>query len=228
NASQLVEQRRLGDGALRYIEIAPNGRYFAVTGYMGAWLYAIDLTTKPILHVDGHSNLVSAFDITADLSRIVTGGYDGKLIVWDIATSQPILTSDAVLGDSALVVRGAFFHDNDETLISMTNSSDITLWDSTTLTPRTSSRVDSLIRASAYSPQGDRVAVGISGGVSQLWRITDDDELVFEHQFEGQSILMYDVAFDTRGERLATAAFDETILVWDVESKEQIIKLELD
>jgi WD40 repeat protein len=228
NASQLVEQRRLGDGALRYIEIAPNGRYFAVTGYMGAWLYAIDLPTKPILHVDGHSNLVSAFDITADLSRMVTGGYDGKLIMWDVATSQPILTSDAVLGDSDLIVRGAYFHDNDDTLISMTNSSDITLWDNTTLIPHTSRVVDGLIRASAYSPQGDRIAVGISGGVSQLWRVTDDDELVFEHQFEGQSVLMYDVAFDTRGERLATASWDETVIVWDVETKEQIITLYLD
>ena len=77
----------------------------------------------------------------------------------------------------------------------------------------------------AFSPIGDRIAVGCEMGNIYVWNIADPDNPLVLKRHKADSRVS---AFSPDGKRLITYAPDEPQQVWDLESYKEINRLEID
>lgn len=94
NAIRLAELRRMGSGRGRIYRAvyAPDGKTIAVVGTLGVWLYDVhNLEAVPRLF-DGHTEVVTNAAWSEDSRYLVSSSGDTSLILWEVATGQPLRT----------------------------------------------------------------------------------------------------------------------------------------
>jgi len=69
----------------------------------------------------------------------------------------------------------------------------------------------------AYSPQGDRLAAGMTNGEIQIWQL---DRKAPPLRLQGHTDMVWSVTFHPDGNRLASSSEDQSIRLWDVTSGE--------
>ena len=75
---------RLGKGGANEIAYSPDGTRLAVAGSIGIWLYdaqtdeALDLLT-------GHTSGVTSVSFSSDGNTLVSGSFDGTVLLWELA-----------------------------------------------------------------------------------------------------------------------------------------------
>lgn len=80
----------------------------------------------------------------------------------------------------------------------------------------------------AFAPNGSTLAVGggytliFKPGEVHLWDLKDGKE---EASLAGHTSTVWSVAFDAKGQRLATASYDKEVRLWDVASKKELAVL---
>ena len=148
----------------------------------------------------------------ADGTRVVTGGTDGVIRVWDPATEHrtaelpadhgPVLSARfAPTGDQV----GAGFEDG--TLV-LTDGS---LRASRELLPKTEEWEVSDV---AFSSDGTRIAAGLSDGTVRVFDTSGDPDGVILTGFE-DDVGVLGVALDADGSHVVAAGDDRRVLLWD-------------
>jgi WD40 repeat protein/tRNA A-37 threonylcarbamoyl transferase component Bud32 len=196
------------------------------------WHYWDSIAVPPTLTLQGHSDLAFSVAFSPDDTRLVTGGFDGKAIVWDLLSRGE--KSTTLIGHTDRVRDVAFNGDGTEII---TGSSDGTarIWNVSTGEARLVLRDDESAKADsataepaaitrvAFSRDGRLVATKAARSAS-VW-----DAMSGERKFalpapamggEKKSALsasIYDVAFDPEGRRLVSGEFRRA-RVWDLES----------
>lgn len=129
----------------RFDEVAfdPSGRYLAVTRINDGRVEVYDAKTfEPIATLSGSSTpqTALAFDRAGD--RLATGGSEGEVRVWDVATGEELLLLHA-----PEVVFGLAFDDTGDRLVSIDNSWIARVWtlDTDALVDLARSRVTRLL-----------------------------------------------------------------------------------
>ena len=180
----------------------------------GPWLAPLTQALTPTSSgleqvLAGHDGPVYAVAVSADGSRVVSGGYDGRVRVWDLANGheQGELTG---LGWS---VRAVAVNGDGTRAVSSVRGGTVRVWDlaarreQATLTGHSGE-----VRALALSGDGTRAVSGGEDGTVRVWDPATGRE---QATLTGHSGEVQAVALSGDGTRAVSSSEDGTVRVWD-------------
>ncbi len=146
--------------------------------------------------------------ISADGLRLVSGGRDNILRLWDTTSGAFV---GQFTGHSGWITRVAISQDG-RSILSGSQDTTVRLWDSSTFTQRVSfTHHTASVTGVAFSPDGQLMATTGLDGVIWLGEASTGRELARLPGFE-QGV--WSVAFSPDGRRLATGSADGAIWLW--------------
>jgi WD40 repeat protein len=149
-----------------------------------------------------------------DGKRLVTGGEDTLVRVWDAAVVRaPLLT---LRGHREPVTAVAFSPDG-RLLASASWDRTARVWDAKIEKPpvHTLSRHKGVVHSIAFSPDSSRLATASADRTVILWNVASGKETA---TLRGHAEAVYRVVFSVDGWRVATASGDQTVKIWSVPS----------
>jgi WD40 repeat protein len=169
------------------------------------------------LSVKAHPNAIESLAFGPNGSRIVTGGGDNTVRVWDVDTLTPVgspllghhgqVSSVRFSGDGARIVSGGF-------------DGSVRVWNALTAVPILAKQGKD-VRAAAFSPDGHQFASGGTDGTVKIWdaakgKYLSTIGLTGPDCDEEYKCSVIALAFDPKRPRLVTGAADGTVRVWDL------------
>ena len=169
---------------------------------------------------------------------IATGGTDGTLRLWDVATREPVRTVHVMSPDSTdPAIGGMAFSPDGKILATADGNRTVDLWDPgngrllrSMLPPDSNSTANPT--GEAISPDGRLLAVSYANGQVWLWNAATGQVVRVinaDHQTSGFSIgggyNVWGVAFSPDGKLLATADGDWNTRVWNAATGQLLFTL---
>ena len=164
---------------------------------------------------------VDAIAISPDGSQFVTGGWDGRAVIWDRSTGKEILS----LAHNGEAVTAVDWSPNGEWIVTGSNDRKngyVQLWNAKTgdrversfgaLDGSGESHVGPVLSVS-FSPDGNSIVTGSDDTTARLWEAATGKHVRLFFRHLGP---VWDAEFDREGKRIVTASGDGTSIVWDV------------
>jgi WD40 repeat protein len=177
-------------------------------------LRAQDRSKIEIVPTLGHLSGVTSVAFSPDGGRVLSGGSDNTIKLWEVATGALIRTFE---GHSAIVASVAFSPDGTRVLSGGWDKT-IKLWDTATgALIRTFEGHSAMVTSVAFSPDGGRVLSGGWDNTIKLWEVATGALI---HTFEGHSRGVSSVAFSPDATRVLSGGGDWAnkgeLKLWDV------------
>lgn len=243
NQSGKKEKEKLtNEGYAVDATFSPDGRnlIFGRGNDVVIWDFVNDKSVKLM----GHQGSVASVAVDPAGEKIATGGTDGKILVWDVASREKILeyTGHNPMNrrsgaKETQVVRDLCFSPEGEKIVSTAyvNSPfadeikpEVKIWSVESGRTITSLHGDHdwgrsfSILCVAFSPDGSRIATGSFDKNVRIWNARTGREI---RAIEGHSNNVLGVAFSPDSKRLASASTDGTLAVWDVATGKELTRL---
>ena len=166
-------------------------------------------------HKDGAYSLV----LSPDGTKVASGGGDGDILIWDVATRQP---KTSLKGHVGRVLALAWSSDG-HTLASGGEDASVRLWDPTTGEKKQiRSGLTRPVEALAISSDGSLVAAAIEN-VIHVWAATDLSQK--PKYLRGHRLYVSGLTFLPGRHELITFSTDKSVRFWDAESGKQVASL---
>lgn len=148
---------------------------------------------------------------------LASGGYDGTIILWNVASRQPI--GDPFVGHEQSVTSVAFSPDG-RTLASSSTDGKIILWDVAAGEPRgePSNGHEHAVNSVVFSPDGQILASASDDKTIILWDVATGEPRDKPLTYHGSAV--ESLAFSSDGQILASGDYDGDIMLWDVATGE--------
>ncbi|HSQ68442.1 MAG TPA: TIR domain-containing protein, partial [Steroidobacteraceae bacterium] len=158
---------------------------------------------------------ISSVDFSPDGKRIVSGGWDGTVRLWDVDSAAAIGTP--FQGHSGSVESVAFSQDG-RRIASGSADGTARLWDAESgaaiSVPLEGHK--GVVTSVAFSPDGERIVSGGRDGTVRLW--DGENGALIGAPLEGHQSLVRSVAFSPDGKRIVSGGEDGTMRLWDAAS----------
>ena len=230
---------------LAFAAFDPNGKYCVVAEITDARTEAADARAgafdlqlwdlaekRAVRALKGHDRGILCAEFAADGRRLFSGGYDGRLRIWDVETGTQIgefahtgsvtdvaLTPDGRLAVTACVDRAVRVFDlvDKKKLKEFARHQDI-VW-SVAVSP------DGKFVASGggndYDGQSGKLVPGSRDYEIRLWDVATGQEV---RRFRGHTEQVATLAFSADGRRLLSGSRDNTVRLWHVSSGRELGK----
>jgi WD40 repeat protein/DNA-binding SARP family transcriptional activator len=164
---------------------------------------------------------IASFVFSTDGKRLVFGGQNGDLTVWDSLTGEKLLTVTTPIFIDVWTLSP------DEIHAATVNEDGMTrVWD---LSPKGSRELFTLVphsgdwvRRVRYSPDGTRLATAGMDGTAKVFDAVTGNEIL---TLSGHTDSIFGLAYSPDGTRLATASHDRSVKVWDAATGELLMTL---
>jgi WD40 repeat protein/MinD-like ATPase involved in chromosome partitioning or flagellar assembly len=180
------------------------------------------LSPEPIKTFSEHAYRVRSVAFNPKNSNMLaSSSYDKTVKLWDVKTRK---CQKTLKGHKDWVWTAIFSQDGSK-LVSSSKDRTLKIWDVSTGTCLQTCSVEADIQSVAFSPDGKILAAGSDDKTVKFWNFKIDGALpLAEHA--GVELGRHDnyvrsVAFDRDG-NLASAGYDNIIILWDVKTRERI------
>jgi WD40 repeat protein len=200
----------------------PDGKRFAF-GCADNSARMVDVKDgKEVLRIDHHSDWVFGTTFSLDGKHLITLGRDGALKLTESDTGSFIDDIGKNYGELKVLARhpkeNRVVIGGDERIprlyqIFRTRARDMNYTDFNLL--RAFEAQPGPISALAFSPDGNTIAVGGTGGEVQVYNVADG---AHKQTFKGHAGGVYAIAYSTDSTRVATGGFDGNVRVFDAAS----------
>lgn len=160
-----------------------------------------------ILH--GHKSSVNGVSINHDGTLVATCGNDMLIILWDMTTGKPLKTLE---GHTDWISELQFSRDG-LLLLSCGDDASLRVWDVKTGVQTQVIMHATWVKACVWSATNKEVATCQKNGLVYIWDLDTKEDI---HRFSGHKGMVYCVAYDTFGTKIASGGEDKIIWVWDL------------
>lgn len=220
NTNRLQQLIRLGRGPANAAEWSVDGEHIFVSSTLGIWQYdaaALDTPLEPQLFAIVGNVTAFAVHPDGDVLAVKQGG-NSNLEFYDAATGA--LISDVAIDQTPQSI--AYSADGERIVFNYGTRGIGYLDVSAGASQHISASLESSVPA-VITPDGQRMAAASSSGNNVLlWTIGDDEPAVLA----GHTDRIQDLTISPDGALLLSASRDDTVIVWDVASGEQINVIE--
>ncbi|MCX9080163.1 MAG: WD40 repeat domain-containing protein, partial [Candidatus Methanoperedens sp.] len=217
------------------VDLSADGRLLLTGLFNGDIVLWNTNSGEEIQRFSGHTDVVTRAVFSADDTRIFSGSLDRTLRLWNVETGEQILnieTPGAIL-NVALSADGTMGVSSSADETAADDASDIVdrtirVWNLELGLELAHFEPESgFVRAIDFSPDGRYIASGTwnsaDGGVVQLWSIGSKR---LERRFFGaHRDVITQVRFNHDGTRLLSASWDRALVVWDVQTGVEQMRL---
>jgi RNA polymerase sigma factor (sigma-70 family) len=213
----------VGPEQIHTLALAPAGSWLAVAGqggYQRVQVWDLDQEYSPENQRKGPVTLpavgVQALAFSADGTLLASGGADGRVEVWTMATSKSPRRW-AVRSHPGGVSAVSFGPDG-KLLASAGADGLVHFWDTSSGKERVALAGHAgAVWSLAFSPDGKLLATGGDDHVIRIWDVATHRERT---ALDGHTDRVSAVCFAADGNRAISASFDRTIRVWDLRTGE--------
>jgi WD40 repeat protein/predicted Ser/Thr protein kinase len=205
-----------------------------------------DMTWAVVFTPDGQQIASASFDNTARLTRadasgvpqvfvghrlaliravidrsgrwLATGSYDTTIRLWDL---EQVRLEIPLIGHTGKLLRVEFDPSGDR-VATASHDGSVRVWDSHdgSAIATLEGAANDMVNQAVFSPSGEFIGVARGLGTAELWQLSTRERRVLA----GHADDVWRVAFDSSGERLASASFDGSARIWRVaDGSEQAI-----
>ena len=206
NELQAIQAHQNG---VRSLAISPDGRLLCSAGYSDPVIRVWDANSgRKIVELPGQAKPVNHVSFGRG-GRLVSGGNDGAVVIWDVASGREISRLDAggPVYSAALSSEGRW--------LAAGLYGAIALWDltATVTQPRKLWGHPSWIDALAFSLSGKRLASAGSEGTVKIWDVGEGKEV---GTLKGHTASVKGIAFSPHGWSLVSSSMDGSVRLWDL------------
>ncbi len=167
-----------------------------------------------VTFLNGHTDSVWDVAFSPDGKWLASSGNDGSIIIWEVATHQPItrLTNPA----STATIYTVAFSPSEKILAAGDSTGLITLYD-TQSWQRLRQPLHghtSMVLAAKFSKDGSLLVSGGADGQVLVWKMANR---TLAHTFTGHTDWVWDIAISVDNQTVASVSRDKTLRLWNLE-----------
>jgi len=181
------------------------------------------VSDQSLMSFIAHQSGVNSVALSPDGKRLVTGGDDKAVKIWDIATGKELVALPGAHEDKVSCV--AFSPDSKQ-IVSGDDLGKIKVWDAAEFNEAITSirHGNELIRSVSFSPDGKKIVSAMNWDKEiKVWDAATGAEIISfsgsEHA-DGVSC----AAFSPNGKHIASGEWCATIIIWDAASGNEVMK----
>jgi WD40 repeat protein len=175
------------------------------------------ISDQSLMTLRGHTSWVYCIAISPDGKRIVSGGGDGTIKIWDAATGADVMALRGHLD----TVHSVVFSPDGKRLVSGSWDKTIKVWDVASGVELMTLRGDGAIWSIAISSDGKRIISGGAGETIKVWDTETGEEL---RALRGHESIVFSLAFSPDGKHIVSGG-DNMLKVWDSVSGIELMTL---
>lgn len=190
------------------------------------WRYLWTQCHRDTATLRGHTDLVFSIAYSPDGNTVASGGFDGRILLWDTKSYRLIGTLERPETTGKQWVTSLLYRPNSNILTASYRDGQIVLWD--TISKREWRRLSkvgskSSVLSLAFSPNGSLLAEatdapeGTKENIVTLW---NPDTGSITGALKGHSLQVSALAFLPDGKTLASGSRDKTVRLWNVEQRQ--------
>lgn len=195
------------------IAVSPDGSLIAVATNHDIIMFNFHTGERVSDILRAHEDSIYDLQFSADTTRLASFSDDETIRLWDVRTGKA--AGEPLRGHTGGVGSIAWRRDGQH-LVSGSRDGTVRAWDASAGTQIWCVNIGNWVWSVAYSPDGALVAVAGESGVITLWHSIDGSSAGV---LSGHMGWVRSVVFSPDGTRLASGSYDESIRLWDVETR---------